>query len=747
MPIERKLAAIMFTDIAGYTEQMSKDEDKAFALIKKKRDLLLPILEKHEGKLIKEIGDGTLTRYFKADNAIDCASKFQSKTDTDLNVRAGIHTGEVIVDKEDVFGDVVNVASRLESIAVPGSVLVSKETIDKLEMSDEVELVSLGMQSLKGVGRLIEVYAIKDEGLVVPNPEDYTENKIEVHSDDEVPSIAIIPFENKGAEEDVFYAYGISADLISDCSSAGLIRVASLSDIEKLDYIHLDNKVLSEKLFTRYIAQGTLWKMGDMFQLSVELYDTNDKKVVWSDRWQETWDNLPTIKSTLSDGLLKALDTKPKIEQKVETTNPEAYEFYLKGKYNLEQFFKNANVEKIYLTRKFTEKSIELDDNFIPPLIVLGKSYFVEDRSKKGQNRDQLLNTAHNIFKKSLDLSLKLSDRLWEGRSLRNIGNILIVRDNDPQALDYYLNSLDIALEINDKDGQAHCYYNLSLFYIEKIIDLDKALAYQHKGIEIRKELDDKLFLSSDLNNAGDIYFKKGDYNQALQYYHEAFDIGKELQDFEGQCTSLNNIGTYYTCRGQYNRAIEYFNKAIYISEEIGSPYLHFGLNKIGSIYSLHLNEFQKALECFEKAISVCNKINYQSGVGWHTMDIGILYFINGDYLKSIEYLEKSFTIYKEVNNTLLLYELNLLSYLYLAYKRIGDKYDINKINNLVNKLNNFSLDINYILYELFEDKSYLETAFKQVEEQIEMIEPSKVSSFKKQAIPKSIIEEWEKLK
>ena len=82
--IERKTAAIMFTDIVGYTVQMSEDEDKAFALIKKKRDLLLPLIEKHEGKLIKEIGDGTLTRYFKADDAIECASRFQSKTDDDL---------------------------------------------------------------------------------------------------------------------------------------------------------------------------------------------------------------------------------------------------------------------------------------------------------------------------------------------------------------------------------------------------------------------------------------------------------------------------------------------------------------------------------------------------------------------------------------------------------------------------------------------------------------------------------------
>ena len=124
--VDKKLAAIMFTDIVGYTQQMSEDEDKAFALIKKKRDLLLPLIEKHEGKLIKEIGDGTLTRYLKADNAIDCASRFQSKTDDDLSVRVGIHTGEVIIDNEDVFGDVVNVASRLESIAVPGSVLVFK---------------------------------------------------------------------------------------------------------------------------------------------------------------------------------------------------------------------------------------------------------------------------------------------------------------------------------------------------------------------------------------------------------------------------------------------------------------------------------------------------------------------------------------------------------------------------------------------------------------------------------------------
>ena len=172
----------------------------------------------------------------------------------------------------------MNVASRLESIAPKGGVCVSKNVYDELLNQDDFDGVELGLQSLKGVGRLVEVFGLKGEKLNEPNPDKYQDNKVAIHSDDEVPSIAIIPFKNKGADEDVFYAYGISADLISDCSGAGLIRVASLSDIEKLDYGNLNNSELSEKLLVRYVAQGTLWKMGDMFQLSVELMTPKIRK-------------------------------------------------------------------------------------------------------------------------------------------------------------------------------------------------------------------------------------------------------------------------------------------------------------------------------------------------------------------------------------------------------------------------------------------------------------------------------------
>ena len=227
MSVERKLAAIMFTDIAGYTESMSKSESKTLDLLNKKRNILNSLLKEHKGTFVKEIGDGTLTYFESAVYAATCAVKLQEQTysDKDMNIRAGIHIGDIVFKDGDVFGDGVNVASRLESIAPSGGVCVSKNVYDELINQDDFDGIELGLQSLKGVGRLVEVFGLKGEKLNEPNPDEYQVNKIEKHSDDEVPSIAIIPFENKGKKEDVFYAYGICADLISDSSSAGLIRV------------------------------------------------------------------------------------------------------------------------------------------------------------------------------------------------------------------------------------------------------------------------------------------------------------------------------------------------------------------------------------------------------------------------------------------------------------------------------------------------------------------------------------------
>ena len=153
----------MFTDIAGYTESMSKSESKTLKLLEKKRSILKPLFKKYKGTFVKEIGDGTLSYFDSAVNAATCAVELQEATydDENMNIRVGIHIGDIVFKENDVFGDGVNVASRLESMAPKGGVIVSKSVFDELINQEDFEGIELGLQSLKGVGRLIEVFGLK----------------------------------------------------------------------------------------------------------------------------------------------------------------------------------------------------------------------------------------------------------------------------------------------------------------------------------------------------------------------------------------------------------------------------------------------------------------------------------------------------------------------------------------------------------------------------------------------------------
>ena len=653
MPIERKLAAIMFTDIAGYTASMSKSESKSLELLEKKRTILKPLLKEYNGTFVKEIGDGTLSYFESAVSAATCAVKLQEQTynDKDINIRAGIHIGDIVFKDGDVFGDGVNVASRLESIAPKGGVCVSKNVYDELLNQDDFDGVELGLQSLKGVGRLVEVFGLKGEKLNEPNPDKYQDNKVAIHSDDEVPSIAIIPFKNKGAEEDVFYAYGISADLISDCSGAGLIRVASLSNIEKIEsYESLQAEDLASKLDVRYTAEGTLWKMGDMFQLSVELYDTKDKKVVWSDRWQEKWDNLTTIKSNLSDGLLKALDTTSKVEKKAETTNTKAYELYLKAKHTYD---KRTDINDTEKARKLLRQAIELDDTLIAAKLALGISY-----NETGDNDE-----AMEIFASALEQAEKLGDKKGMAITLNSIGIMNAIRGE-----------YDTALE---------CY---------------------ERSLKIKEELGDKAGMAAPLGNIGNLHFYRGEYDTALEYHDRSLKVEQEIGDKSSMGQTLMNIGYVNNYKGEYDTALEYYDRSLKIQEEIG---------RMHSV-----------------ALSLCN--------------IGIVHANRYEHDKAVESLEKSLAIQKEIG----LKEIELLTtiYLYLSYKHLGKDYDEQDIHSLIKDAEYYD-EINFRLYQLLDDTSYLKKAYTQVQEDVSEMEEETGKIFLAYPLPTAIVEEWEKIK
>jgi len=689
--VERKLAAIMFTDIVGYTEQMSKDQDVAFALLEEKQSKFKPLIKEHNGSLIKEMGDGTLSQYPSAIDASKCSVELQKliKDNDKLNVRVGIHLGDTLFKDGDVFGDGVNIAARLESMSPAGGILVSKNVYDELLTRQGFEGVSLGMQSLKGVGRLVEVYALKDTHLTVPNPDDFTDTKVEVHSDDEVPSIAIIPFKNKGADEDVFYAYGISVDLISDVSSAGLIRVASKKQIEDAGDLPLDE--LAKKLDVRYMANGELWRMGDMFQLSVELYDTKDKKVVWSDRWQQKWDNLPNIKTSLSDGLLKALDTKPKVEQKVETTNTEAYEFYLKAKHKYE---KRGTTDDTEITRGLLNKAIELDDNLILAKTLLGTTY-------------------------------------------RDMG------DYD-EAMEIYTTVLKQAEELRDEYGMGIILIDIGLVHYSKG-EYDKPLEYFSRSLAIQEELGDKYRMGSTLNNIGLVHANRGDYDRALDYYVRSLAIQEELGDKTGMGNSLGNIGIVHMNKGDYDRALDYYGRTNAIKEELGDKTgMGTSWANIGLVHNTR-GDYDKALDYYARSLTIQEELGDKRAMGIILSNIGIAHANRGDSGKALEHLEKSLTIQKEIGlgaNYLIWVTL----YLYLTYKQLAKDYDINEIHSLIKEASNIQFGLNLGLYQLLEEESYLENAYNQLQEKASSMEKELAEKFLSYPIPKAIAEEWEKL-
>lgn len=508
----RKLAAIMFTDIAGFTKAMSADEKSTLALLRKKRSIIKPLISGNNGTFVKEIGDGTLSYFPSAIDAATCAVQLQQATydDTDMNLRIGVHVGDIVFDDEDVFGDGVNVAARLESMAPVGGVCVSKSVFEELLNKKEFDGIPLGLQQLKGVGRLIDVFALKADKVRHPDAGEYQENLVKPHSDDEVPSVAVLPLKNKGKEEDAFYAYGITADLITDLSRAGRIRVASMDDIEVADAMNLSSGEAAKKLLVRYIVTGMLWKHEDMFQLSIEMNDTTSNSIVWSDRWQEAWDELTSIKGKLSENLLNALNLGSEGATEAIQPNTEAYEYYLKGKF---KYDKRQNLEDTEIARGFFRKAIELDDTLLHANIGLGKSYYGIGDYKK----------ALSFYEKALKRAEKLNDKQGVADSLRHIGTIHIMNGDDSQALDCQKRSLRIYEELGNKAGVGASYHCLGLVYSYRR-EKKKSSDYYNQALSIREELDDKLGLATSLTNIGVNFFNEGEFDTALDYYTRALE-------------------------------------------------------------------------------------------------------------------------------------------------------------------------------------------------------------------------------
>ena len=429
---KRKLSAIVFTDIVGFTELSAKNEPAALDLLNKQRELLKPIVEKHEGAWLKEMGDGLLLTFNTSIEAVNCCIEIQnvSKETPDLTLRIAIHQGEVVIQGNDVIGDDVNIASRIEKYASPGGIAISGRVNASLERDPEFSTNFLGSPNLKGVSQDVKIYSIISHGLPdsVPIEEHQPQKKHKMNwniysitgavlgvigllfwinvsiistgvaSDNEIPSLVILPFENRGDAKEDYYAYGISSDIISDITSVGQLRVASLSSVEELQKEDLKNNEIAEKLSSRYIVSGSLWKIDSIFQLSMELFDTEEEMLLTSQRWEMKWGDLSLVKGDLSKKIIEGLNIKIINELDNESSiDPVAYELYLKGKHT---FNNRTNIQDNEVAMELIEKGPKMDPNFIDAKLYQAYMYSYTDSD-----------LSLGLYKEANDLAMTIKDK------------------------------------------------------------------------------------------------------------------------------------------------------------------------------------------------------------------------------------------------------------------------------------------------------------------------------------------------
>lgn len=335
MPATRRLAAIVFTDVVGYTSLTQADEAGALELLRVQGDLVRPLLGSHHGRKVKEMGDGLLLEFRNARDAVEFAVELQRTVSVrrpergkpTFQLRIGVHLGDVEPRGSDILGDAVNIASRVEPLAEPGGICLTSPVYDQVHRKVPYRFESLGPKDLKGVGEPITVYR------TVPAPPT-TSADAEASA---VPRIAVLPFANISPDpKDEYFADGLTEELITVLSQARGLRVIARTSVGQYKGTTKPVTQIGSELGVSSVLEGSVRKAGDRLRIAVQLIDVKTEEHRWAETYDRRLDNVFAIQAEVAERTAHALKVEllgPEREAMRErpTPNMAAYELYLRG--------------------------------------------------------------------------------------------------------------------------------------------------------------------------------------------------------------------------------------------------------------------------------------------------------------------------------------------------------------------------------------------------------------------------------
>ena len=332
----RKLAAIMFTDIVGYTALMSKDEALALEVLDRNRTILKPLIEESHGEWLKEIGDGTLSSFASAVEAVQCAIRIQAalEGDPNLRLRIGIPIGDVVFRDGDVFGDGVNVASRLEPLAEAGGICISERVYADIRNHAHILTKHMGPRTLKGVGDPVDVYAV-----LTAEPEAGQRAKPAPDPAGAIPTIAVLPFVNMSADpENEYFCDGMSEELIDGLAKVSGLRVVARTSAFAFKGQTPDIREVGRQLNVGSVLEGSVRKSGTKLRITVQLINVADGYHLWSEKYDRELEDIFAIQDEIARTVVEILKVRLVGDQKTQlvkqsTDNMDAYTCFLKASF------------------------------------------------------------------------------------------------------------------------------------------------------------------------------------------------------------------------------------------------------------------------------------------------------------------------------------------------------------------------------------------------------------------------------
>jgi adenylate cyclase len=404
--MERRLAAILAADVVGFSRLMGADEAATLAALNRHRaELLDPKIAEHKGRVVKRTGDGVLVEFPSVVNAVACAADIQRRMaernaavpeERRIAFRVGVNLGDVIVEGDDIFGDGVNVAARLESVARPGGIAISATVRDHIGSRLDLVFEDMGEQALKNIERPVRVF-----GVLLDGQSSRASPAASKAAAAGKPSIAVLPFTNmSGDSEQEYFADGITEDIITDLSKVSGLSVIARNSVFTFKGKAVDVQEVSRRFQASHVVEGSVRKAGQRVRINAQLIDGRDGTHLWADRYDRDLTDIFAIQDEITKTIVEQLRVRllPQEKQAIEaapTQNIEAYNYYLQGRH----LYHLHHEPQVVLARRLFQKAVELDPTYARAYAGLADcAWFLYNNSYEGTTVDDIFEASQKAL-------------------------------------------------------------------------------------------------------------------------------------------------------------------------------------------------------------------------------------------------------------------------------------------------------------------------------------------------------------